>query len=1689
MALTDREVIATLEQELAPEALSQSLNRILRIPSAWDFLHDADQLSKLDWSAASKGVVGPIEIAAFSLTGTCESKLPNSLSHSDEVRLDQIWKAGPIRSDYSFRDIALLAVKALRHSHSSQDQPPYAELSTKSAWNSALALAWTEMPAPGEVINNLIAADANAIAVQLLLSTMDADESAKILVTSCPDRCLGLLKYLVHTPEKQLQRALANAISNSPVEVTGSQAIPALITKSLAGEVADGAHMLLEQAWDRASAQAAEIADLMSHLAGRGEDPVMELEAALQANHKAPSPKRRAQLALALTNQSKNQEALEELETSSTDAIWEQSVAAARAHLGLDQLAQSEVFLEKAAEQFRIFPSYEQDWISKFVETALMAGRTDIALQAAEAGIEGFPADSGMRLAYAKLLLEAGDPYEASQELALATSLDPSNTEALRLLALSAGKSGDHDSAIRHWEKLAGLGSDCEEELVEAALNAGKPDRAQKVLPKMLNRNPESIHYRILSAKAQFIQGDKESALQILEEQQHTSVEASIAKAQLLLEDGAGEQALTVLRDACQAFPESDVPERAIGRIAASLGKHSEAVQHFAAARKSNPNDGELLVELADAFSKLGRSDEALEALQAALKRIPRSWSALSKLAILQSNEGNWEAAGLALPLPPTSIDLEQASTLAQLAAEAALRSGNADIANKGLAILATAEDRGLSGHKLDLWSAMLHEAAGDFTESLQLYQSAIKGLQDNDDEELQESLIGLARSALASEQSALAISTLERAKELYPRSLPVWHLLATSYLAANLTDRAIDCAQAAIQLDRTGIEAKRLLGLALTAAGKHEEAIVAFEQVAQVTPSDPAGWLDLAESAHRASNAHSLRPALAKALYLGRQDVGVLTRAFDLQMSMQNPLGGIIALQAAVKHDPGNSELLTRLATVSMAEGQIDRAFAVWMQLANQDTTNIDAKHAAADAAIELDKASEAIALWEQILSVTPHDVEARKALANAYCDIGEISKGMAEYEQASSYAPEDHLLAVEAGRAALNAGSMTDALAHLARACDLNPADINARLAFAECLAELERWSELKDTLVDLALDDGHARTLLAISFYGLGEFSDADQAYESAVQSEVKSPQEAIWRARLAWKLGRFSEVIGPLEQFKDTSTANREWLSMTILLHHVRWLLQRADVQSNLPIVNLDPEQIMQAVDRLPMVDREVAFLERRVDIALSEVSPGELEDLLVIAKDDDSESAAEEFAAAYLSSGRAKEGLLMVSANDPKSDLGAVISGLCNETLGRHQFALDDYGEAMIAPALHPVVHYLLARTHLAMNDATQAAYHLQTAVSEWPKEPEWQYQLAQIYLGTGALEGAIGHLQFAIESSPDNAAYNLSLARAYRQAKQQSRAESSYHRALKGFPDDGELHKEAAELSLELGNHSAAAMWFDRASTLLPSDSACLMGGARALIAMGRNKEAADWIDSAKRIAPEDPDVMLGAAEITASQGNFAKALEIVGQLNSNGNNQKSIQRVKHHILIRSGRIDEALEGLRSTVAEDPSDHHAWHSLALAHERRGAIDDAVEASKAAVKLSPDNPEYCLTQGRLCRSAGQLDQALEFLSRAKRSAVDDWRIEYQLGKVYEDRRDLDLALRAYERTREIDPTNAKAYYRSGLILRSMKSYDQAGQMLRKSVELDPDDREALHQLAAVRALELVHGNMSVARSNL
>jgi tetratricopeptide (TPR) repeat protein len=271
-----------------------------------------------------------------------------------------------------------------------------------------------------------------------------------------------------------------------------------------------------------------------------------------------------------------------------------------------------------------------------------------------------------------------------------------------------------------------------------------------------------------------------------------------------------------------------------------------------------------------------------------------------------------------------------------------------------------------------------------------------------------------------------------------------------------------------------------------------------------------------------------------------------------------------------------------------------------------------------------------------------------------------------------------------------------------------------------------------------------------------------------------------------------------------------------------------------------------------------------------------------------------------------------------------------------------------------------------------------------------------------------------------------------------------------------------------------------AADWFERARAIDPADHRNLLGAAIAASERGNQKIASELLAAAAHISPGSPEVMMAEGRIRARGGELEPAVQAFEAALEAGAELTAVRRAQSKLLLERGQAGRAVTALEQALEADPEDHALWHQLALAREANAEWAAAELAVSEAIQSFPLNTEYRLSSARIARRAGQLDRAIDELLRAGELAPNDPRIYVETGKVYEDRREYSRALDSYRKAIALDAGALEAFYRAGVLLRSLKSYKNAGELLKRAAELAPVDQDVLHQLAAVRALELVHG---------
>ncbi|HTX44623.1 MAG TPA: tetratricopeptide repeat protein [Methanocella sp.] len=91
--------------------------------------------------------------------------------------------------------------------------------------------------------------------------------------------------------------------------------------------------------------------------------------------------------------------------------------------------------------------------------------------------------------------------------------------------------------------------------------------------------------------------------------------------------------------------------------------------------------------------------------------------------------------------------------------------------------------------------------------------------------------------------------------------------------------------------------------------------------------------------------------------------------------------------------------------------------------------------------------------------------------------------------------------------------------------------------------------------------------------------------------------------------------------------------------------------------------------------------------------------------------------------------------------------------------------------------------------------------------------------------------------------------------------------------------------------------------------------------------------------------------------------------------------------------LFDAGRMDEAIEEYKASIALDPSDACAHFSLGDAYFIKGRSEEALGEIREAMRLKPHWPFYHKKLGEMMEAMGRLDEAKEEYREALRIKPD------------------------------------------------------------------------------------------------
>jgi tetratricopeptide (TPR) repeat protein len=1340
-------------------------------------------------------------------------------------------------------------------------------------------------------------------------------------------------------------------------------------------------------------------------------------------------------------------------------------------------------------------------WTRILMDELLRIGDSSSAIKVGMLRNEVLGADPQNKVDFARIILEAGDPISSTDIAYLAYALSPQSIDAKEILANALQESDSPAEALAHWNVLAETDNTAILQVARCALEAGYIDLAIHTADSLLNHETYASDAKIIIGEAYRLNGDVSAAIEhfesVTQEMPHNA-KAWIALAECLNATGDREAAGHTIATAIQMNPSDAHLHLAQALWLEGEDRLSEALESVEKAYGIDPKAFDIQITYGGLLRNLGHHKKSLTVLNKAVAQKPYHWRGLNATARVQAALGKHEDALTTISNLPASAAPEAHLTAGELTIQAARDSGDVGLATSGVGHLEFAIKAGFDDPRINHWLGVAHETSEEFEKAFKAYQSSLKNLPDDEYELILDSKVGLGRSALAIGQTTLATSLLEDAQRRNQKSISLLVALSQAYLQSQKQGKAFEAAEHALDIDPSDRRAIQQITKVAAETNNWALAMQSMKKLVDLRPLDPGAWITYAESASHAKNIPEARNALAQALTQARSDPFILGEVARVMVDLDLPHSAIRCLQRAIKVDPDNVRNLRALAHAAELTGDKVTSQRAWSRCVEIEPNNSALLEKAADAYWQLGLRAGAIDLWSKAHRFEPTSIPLQITLASAHVALGDNSLGLEFLGKVIEKNPDDIDLAVECAKFAIDFDEAPFALSVLEEILRKAPMRNDVLLALAETYLTLNRNQKASEVLESIIIEPTPPdcwQAICAIAAHRKDSNKRAVAYYQAGSNQVELSPRHRILLSKVALELGKWDEALELVDREISEATpwqTNLARANIRIRIHELSEIFNIANVVAHNPSNSFSEAEDQHSIDEMidfaitalaPKQTVEVARL--RNALASHSLDSNLWNDALLTLQSKPSAIVLEALAIASTRAGNHQETVETIALRDDlgvESDWLDILAGISQHALGQFSASEKSFSRVDKNQTLLPLSMYLSAKSLSTLEERDSAIDHLRSAIDLWPEEAIWQFQLGKLFTLAGNLDFALPHLQEASELSPSNSVYRMTLAKALKESGHLSQAYEYYQVAIEENPSDGGIWLEAGQLALAMGEFTEAEHYYQRAFELLPSEPVVLTGAAKAALALGNPKSAMKMVRSAMQMAPEEPEVLVTLGEILAHQGKIDKALQSFDLAIPKLKDPLPLRIARARLLVKANSSSKAMEEMKALAELYPENEEIWAGYAEICEETNNLVIGVEAANKASNLSPNNPEYHLLLARLSRKSGQLDRALAELSKLEQKNPTNSKVLTELGMLYEDRRQYTEALDAFRRSIACNGNSPIPYLRAGVVLKHLKIYPQAGEMLGKAVELNPQDHEALHQLAAVRALELVHGGI-------
>ncbi len=236
------------------------------------------------------------------------------------------------------------------------------------------------------------------------------------------------------------------------------------------------------------------------------------------------------------------------------------------------------------------------------------------------------------------------------------------------------------------------------------------------------------------------------------------------------------------------------------------------------------------------------------------------------------------------------------------------------------------------------------------------------------------------------------------------------------------------------------------------------------------------------------------------------------------------------------------------------------------------------------------------------------------------------------------------------------------------------------------------------------------------------------------------------------------------------------------------------------------------------------------------------------------------------------------------------------------------------------------------------------------------------------------------------------------------------------------------------------------------------------------LLPGGDREKAVNSIKQALEVFAEDKEKLASVYVLRSQLQNDpqARLADLDKAIELDPDNTEILQR-RAFSLIQSGKMDEAVEDLRTLFKEDPENIVVAAALVEYLGRNNKPKEALEIANEVVKRQPKDIRAYQMRSRVHLLAENIDGAIEDLGKALEIEPRSLEILLTRATIYESIEKYDEALTDLTNAEKIRPGLPQAALLRGMIYQRQERFDDAALQLRRLVRLNPGNAQLRLQL--------------------